>query len=180
MDKESVRTRVWSLALPTGLRIQHCSKLRHRSQIQLGSGIAVAVVKAGSYCSDSSPSLGTSVCYRIFSSCDPVRSTLQVGEPCFRETLFCLLAVVTMAVPSVNKNFPLFCIYVSWPTFHFFNVLTNSQSTLRLQGIWNSSPLGKQIPDLDVIKVTLVSFTEIKHGVKNSVYVLSISCYPFI
>ena len=39
----------------SGLRIQHCHKLRHRSQMRLGSDVAVAVVKAGGYSSDLTP-----------------------------------------------------------------------------------------------------------------------------
>ena len=39
-------------------------ELWRRSQTWLGSGVAVAGVKAGSYCSDSTPSLGTSMCLR--------------------------------------------------------------------------------------------------------------------
>ena len=35
-----------------------------KSQMQLGSHIAVAAVKAGCYRSDSTPSLGTSICHR--------------------------------------------------------------------------------------------------------------------
>ena len=40
-----VSMRIWvqPLALLTGLRIQHCCELRHRSQMQLRSGVAVAV-----------------------------------------------------------------------------------------------------------------------------------------
>ena len=52
---------VQSLASLSGLRIQHCHKLQHRSQMRLGSGIAVAVVKAGGCSSESTPSGGTSV-----------------------------------------------------------------------------------------------------------------------
>ena len=52
-----------------GWRIQCCCKLWCRSQIWLGSGVAVAVavaVAAASSCSsDSTPSLGTSMCCRI-------------------------------------------------------------------------------------------------------------------
>ena len=40
----SVRMRVPSLASPRGLRIRRRHKLRCRSQMQLGSGVAVAVV----------------------------------------------------------------------------------------------------------------------------------------
>ena len=44
----------------SGLRIRHCHEPWYRSQMRLGSGVAVA--KAGSYSSDSTPSLGTSIC----------------------------------------------------------------------------------------------------------------------
>ena len=40
---ESMRLWVRSLALLTGLRIRHCRELWFRSQMGLGSGIAVAV-----------------------------------------------------------------------------------------------------------------------------------------
>ena len=40
----SMRTRVQSVALLRGLRIQRCHKLRHRSQMWPGSSVAVAVV----------------------------------------------------------------------------------------------------------------------------------------
>ena len=54
----SRRMQVQSLALLRGLRIWHC-----HSHTQLGSGIAVAVVQAGSYNSHLTPSLGASICY---------------------------------------------------------------------------------------------------------------------
>ena len=58
-----MRMQVRSLALLPGLRIQHCHELWCRSQMPLGSygAVAVAVAVAGSYSSDSSPSLGTSI-----------------------------------------------------------------------------------------------------------------------
>ena len=55
---------VQSLASLPGLRIQHCREVRCRSQTQLGCGIAVAVVEAGSCSSDWTPSLGPSMCHR--------------------------------------------------------------------------------------------------------------------
>ena len=58
----SMGMQVWSLALPSGLGIWHCCELWWRSQMWLGSCIAV-VVYAGSYSSDSTPSLGTSICW---------------------------------------------------------------------------------------------------------------------
>ena len=58
----SMRTWVQSLALVGGLRIRHCHELWCRLQMQLGSHLAEAVVQASSYSSDSTPSLGTSIC----------------------------------------------------------------------------------------------------------------------
>ena len=57
-----MRMRVQSLASLSGLRIRHYGELSCTSQMQLGSGIAVAVVCVGSYNPDLTPSLGTSTC----------------------------------------------------------------------------------------------------------------------
>ena len=51
-----------SLASLGGWRIWCCHELWCRSQMQLGSGVAVAVVQAGSNNSTETPSLGTSIC----------------------------------------------------------------------------------------------------------------------
>ena len=58
--------RVWVqfLASLRGLRIWCCHKLWHRLQMWFESGVAVAVVQASNCSSDSTPSLGTSICYR--------------------------------------------------------------------------------------------------------------------
>ena len=58
------RTRVQSLASLKGLRIPLCRELQCRSQTWLGSCIAVAVAQASRYSSDSTPSLGTSICHK--------------------------------------------------------------------------------------------------------------------
>ena len=63
----TMRLRVQSLASLSGLRIQCCRKLWCRFQRRLESGVAVAMALASSYSSDSTPSLGTSMCC----SCDP-------------------------------------------------------------------------------------------------------------
>ena len=63
----TMRMRVQSLASLSGLRTWCCRELWYRSKTRLGSGIAVAVVWASSYSSDSTPSLGTSICCR----CNP-------------------------------------------------------------------------------------------------------------
>ena len=61
--------RLWvpSLASSSGLRIQRCQELWCRSKTRLGSGVAVAVLEAGSCISDWTPSLGTS----IYRGCSP-------------------------------------------------------------------------------------------------------------
>ena len=58
--------RMWvrSLTSLSALRIWHCCELWCRSQTQLGSCAAVAVMEMGSYSSNSTPSLGTSICHR--------------------------------------------------------------------------------------------------------------------
>ena len=58
-----MRLQLRSLASPSGLRIWRCCELWYRTQTRLRSGVAVAVVKAGSYSSDQTPSLGTSICF---------------------------------------------------------------------------------------------------------------------
>ena len=64
-----ISTRMWvqSLALLSGSGIWHCHELWCRLQTQLRTHIAVAMVWAGSCSSDSTPSLGTSIC----SGCSP-------------------------------------------------------------------------------------------------------------
>ena len=58
----TMRLQVQSLASLSGLRIRCCRELWCRLQIQLRSGVAVAMVWAGGYSSDWTPSLGTSMC----------------------------------------------------------------------------------------------------------------------
>ena len=50
--------------LLSGLRIWYCHELCCRSQTRLGSHVAVTMVLAGGYSSDSTLSLGTSVCHK--------------------------------------------------------------------------------------------------------------------
>ena len=57
-----MKLRVQSLALLSGLRIRHCCELWCRLQMWLWSRVAVALAQAGGYSSDSTPSLGTSIC----------------------------------------------------------------------------------------------------------------------
>ena len=59
-----MKMQVQSLASLSGLRIQWCHQLQCRSQIQLVSGIAMAVAKACSCSSDLTPSTGISICCR--------------------------------------------------------------------------------------------------------------------
>ena len=57
-----MRIQVPSLTSLSGLRIWCCHELWCRSQTCFRSGVAVAVVQAGSYSFNSTPSLGTSTC----------------------------------------------------------------------------------------------------------------------
>ena len=67
----SMRAQVRSLASLSGLRIWHCCELWCRSQTRLGFFIAAAVAWASGYSSDSTPSLGTSICHRCGPKKDP-------------------------------------------------------------------------------------------------------------
>ena len=58
----SMRTRVRSLALLSGLRIRCYHELWCRWQTRFGSRVAVAVVLASGYSLDYTPGLGTSTC----------------------------------------------------------------------------------------------------------------------
>ena len=58
-----MRMQVQSLGFLSGLRIRSCHELWYRSQMQLRSGISVAVAKAGSCSSNLTPSLETSICH---------------------------------------------------------------------------------------------------------------------
>ena len=57
IDDEPMRMWVRSLASLSRLRIRHCRELWCRSQTRLRSHVAVALVKAGGYSSDYTPSL---------------------------------------------------------------------------------------------------------------------------
>ena len=74
----SMRMPVRSLASLSGLRIWRCHELWRRLQTQLRSHTAVA----GSYRSDSTPSLGTSICRR----CSP-KKTKKKKKSRFEKTL---------------------------------------------------------------------------------------------
>ena len=57
-----MKLQVQSVALLSGLKIQRCSELWCRSQMRLGSDVAVAVMQTSSCSSNWTPSLGTSIC----------------------------------------------------------------------------------------------------------------------
>ena len=82
----SVRVRVQSLASLSGVRIPPCRKLRHRSQMQLRSGVAVAVVQACTCSSILTPGLETSICHRC--SSEKKKNVYVSGLMQFRPVLF--------------------------------------------------------------------------------------------
>ena len=69
----SIRMRVQFLASLCGLKIWHCCKLQCRSQMRLGSGVAMA----GGYGSNSTLSLRTSICHR----CHPKKKKKKIVWP---------------------------------------------------------------------------------------------------
>lgn len=79
----SMRMWVGLLASLNGLVIWHCHKLQHKSRMQLRSGIAVAVMYAGSYNSDSI--LGTFICRE----CSPKDKKEEYVECTFEDLKVC-------------------------------------------------------------------------------------------
>ena len=73
-----MRMQVQSLVSLSGLRIRHCREPWCRSQTRLGSLVAVAVAQDSSYSSDSTHSLGTSIC----SGCGPPKKRPSPSQPC--------------------------------------------------------------------------------------------------
>ena len=82
----SMRTQVRSLAVLSGLRIQHCCELWRRSQMWLRSCVAVAVAQVGSCRSDLTPSLGTSICWRC--KCQTNVRAVQTSHEWYGATAF--------------------------------------------------------------------------------------------
>ena len=77
----TVRWRVQPLASLSGLRIQHFCELWCRLKTRLRSGVAMAVVQAGSCSCNQTPSLGTSVCIK----CSPKKKKKEKekeNNPC--------------------------------------------------------------------------------------------------
>ena len=95
------------MASLSGLRIQPCCELWCRSQMHLRSGIAVAMAQAGSYRSDWTPGLGTSICHR----CGPKKNKKEKkkisNNPVLRKVLPLMFNHVRLTIP----------------TSHFFSVL---------------------------------------------------------
>ena len=85
----TMRLQVQSLASLSGLRIQDCCELWCRSQTRFGSHMAVAVVQAGSYSSNSTPSLATSICRRFGpkKTKDKTQTNKQKSSPLLKESL---------------------------------------------------------------------------------------------
>ena len=73
----SIRMWVWSLDSLSGLTIHCCCELWCRSHMWPGSG--VTVVLAGNCSSDSTPSLGTSMCCKCSSKKKKRKSQLDLG-----------------------------------------------------------------------------------------------------
>ena len=84
----TMRLRVRSLPLLSGFTIRHCCELWRSLQTWLGSGsrIAVALAQAGSYSSDSTPSLGTSICC----GCSPKKKRQRTKNSVLNECVFAL------------------------------------------------------------------------------------------
>ena len=105
----STRMQVQSLVL-SGLRIQCCQRLWCESQMQLRSGVAVAVVQAGSYSSNSALSLGTSICHM----CGPKKEKKKQINESLRSSLVAW-CVKDLTLSLLWLGLLLWCRLVPWP-----------------------------------------------------------------
>ena len=89
-----MRIQVRSLAFLSRLRIQGCHVLWSKLQTLLRSDIVVAVVQAGNYSSNSTPSLGTSTCHG-YSPKKKQKRKKEKENLIFAYTYTCLLNIST-------------------------------------------------------------------------------------
>ena len=101
----SMRMQVQSLASFSGLRIWHCHELWCKSQTQLRYGIAVVVVQASGYSSNSAPNLGTPICHR----CGPKKKKRKKKE---------IVSFISMTFFKHFKILSVFMIY--WNKYYFY------------------------------------------------------------
>ena len=93
----TMRLLVRSLASLPGLRIPRCHELWCRSQMRLGSHVAVAVVYAHSCSADSTPSLGTSMCY----GCSPKKQKKPKNN---KKSFWCILDQIGLQILRRNPD----------------------------------------------------------------------------
>ena len=96
-DSVSENMGVWFLASLSGLRLWHCHKLQCRSQMWIPSGVAVAVGQTGSWGSDLTPSLGTSICCRCGHKKEERRKEKKSRNQISELFLFYLMLPVALA-----------------------------------------------------------------------------------
>ena len=112
----SIRTQVWSLASLSGLRIRRCRELWCRSQTQVRSCIAVAVVKATGYSSNLTPSRGISICHKY-----GPKKIKKKKEKSFWENLDnCKIFKIRLFFSS--KNAEINQIYLQWITKNYIKI----------------------------------------------------------
>ena len=149
----SMRTLGGSLALLSGLKIWHCRELWYRSQMRLGSGIAV--VWASGYSFDLTLSLGTSACcgcspkkkrkkksYALpFNTYSQYFSTHGVSKSCHcpvntRITPFCtLFPNNTLIIKiSLQLSFAYTVLYLIWDHWHHSLSLTSLVRAIQCYG----------------------------------------------
>ena len=85
-----------------------CHELWCRSQIRLGSGVALAVVQAGSFSSNSLSSLGTSMCPR----CNPKKRKKKKEKECINSRTHTYththMLLLYIWLDTVNRDYILF------------------------------------------------------------------------
>ena len=152
-----MRTQVGSLALISGLRIQHYCQLWCRLQTWLRPGIAVAVVQASCYSFDSTPSLGTSLCHECLPKKWQKKKKMKVFKCSHSSECFSRVFLKDLIIPPLkyaykcsllspdHKNlfFSFFFFFFFW-SFCLFSVPTQTRFHCVMTGTPKSFSLNKE------------------------------------
>ena len=142
----SMRMWVQSPVSLSGLRIPCCHELRCRSQTQLGSSVAVAMVWTGSCSSDSTPALGTSICCE----CSPEKtekipisfSNVVIFWVEVLHILCSFLGIWWFYAMSLNFYFPnICCRFSNWGILQFISDARHLELASVLTGVRALCPI---------------------------------------
>ena len=145
-----MRTQFQSLASLHGLRIWRCCELWCRSQVQLGSGVAVELCGTR-ISSDSTPSLRTSICLGGGPTKTKKKTKTKINPKPTTMSLLLATAIIFILKFSVLRK----QITVAWPGTHLFPA--SLEAIAPGQG-WNPHLCSKPTYGIQILSFLFLSF----------------------